>query len=83
MILMFFADFEVEGGEALDWACSRAAAEQMPVGKWVAQVLKLYQKELLSQEQSQRAIRNIEARNARIRNGGCVRRRQPPGRSPG
>jgi len=70
MILMLFADLETEAGDALDWACARAAGEQMPVGTWLAQVLKIYQKDLLSQEQSARAIRDIEARHQRIRDGG-------------
>lgn len=67
MILMFFADLEIELGATMDWCSARAAEEQKPLGTYLAQVVKLYQDDLIAQEARVRELATRRRRFDRIR----------------
>lgn len=62
--MMVFADMEIEMGPLLDWVIVMAAAEGIPTGVWIAQVVKQYADAFKSQENSRR---NVERRGERER----------------
>lgn len=75
MLSMVFADMETElsrpdkpsNGNTLDWICARAAEERLSVGAWMGQVLKMYQSDLILQEQKAHGTAIHRRRLARIK----------------
>lgn len=66
MIAMLGADLEREMGDTLDWVCARAAEEQIPVGHYIAEVVKQYRNDLVAQEARERQRAVQRRRDARL-----------------
>lgn len=65
--MMVFADMEVEMGSTLDWACTMSAAEGIPTGVWIAQVVQQFRDALQNQARTQRQMeRSAERQRKRI-----------------
>lgn len=72
MAVMCFGDLELEAGDTLDWACGMAAEEHLPLGTWIAQVVKQYRDDLVAQEARKRTLAIRRRRFARIQASGMA-----------
>lgn len=72
LIGFFYRDLDLEAGDAIDWACGRAAAEGISLGAYVGQVLRMYREDLVAQEARERAVAHQRRKAARIQASGVA-----------